>query len=85
MDGKVMVVTGGASGIGRATVLRFSEEGYRPVILDRDAEAGAATLALLEATPAEGQFIQADSDAKGRGHGSVRDKSWPPAAASTCW
>ena len=60
VDSRVIVVTGGASGIGRATVLRFSEEGYRPVILDRDAEAGAATLALLEAKPVEGQFIQAD-------------------------
>ena len=65
MDSKVIVVTGGASGIGRATVLRFSEEGYRPVILDRDAEAGAATLALLEAKPVEGQFIQADLTQKG--------------------
>ena len=28
METKVVVVTGGASGIGRAAVLRFSEEGY---------------------------------------------------------
>ena len=49
MDAKVVVVTGGARGIGRATALRFSEEGYAPVILDRDAEAGAAAASLLEA------------------------------------
>ncbi len=60
MDAKVVVVTGGASGIGRATVLRFSEEGYVPVILDRDAEAGAATASLLETRQVEGRFIQAD-------------------------
>ena len=60
MESKVVVVTGGASGIGRAAVLRFSEEGYAPVLLDRDAEAGAATLSLLEGKHLEGRFIQAD-------------------------
>ena len=60
MESKVVVVTGGASGIGRAAVLRFSEEGYAPVLLDRDAEAGAATLSLLEGKQVEGRFIQAD-------------------------
>ena len=60
MDAKVVVVTGGARGIGRAAALRFSEEGYVPVILDRDAEAGAATAALLETKQVEGRFIQAD-------------------------
>ncbi|MDE0341692.1 MAG: SDR family NAD(P)-dependent oxidoreductase [Deltaproteobacteria bacterium] len=60
MDAKVVVVTGGARGIGRATALRFSEEGYIPVILDRDAEAGAAAASLLEAKRVEGRFIQAD-------------------------
>ena len=60
METKVVVVTGGASGIGRATVLRFSEESYVPVLLDRDAEAGAATLSRVEAGKVEGQFIQAD-------------------------
>jgi len=60
MDAKVVVVTGGARGIGRATALRFSEEGYVPVILDRDAEAGAATASFLETKRVEGRFIQAD-------------------------
>ena len=60
MNSKVVVVTGGASGIGRATVLRFSEEGYVPVILDRDAQAGAATASLLETKRVESRFIQAD-------------------------
>ncbi len=34
LDGKVAIVTGGASGMGRATVLRFLEEGARVVVGD---------------------------------------------------
>jgi len=40
MAGKVAAVTGGAGGLGRATVERFVEEGARVVIADVDAEAG---------------------------------------------
>jgi 3-oxoacyl-[acyl-carrier protein] reductase len=42
--GRVAVVTGAASGIGRATALLFGQEGARVAVLDRDA-AGAARVA----------------------------------------
>ena len=46
-SGKVAVVTGGANGIGRAVVLGFARGGARVVIVDRDAEAGAALAAEI--------------------------------------
>src|ERR1700752_2105699 len=41
LQNKRVVITGGASGIGAATAVRFLEEGSRVCVLDRDAEAGA--------------------------------------------
>lgn len=43
MKEKVVLVTGGAAGIGRATALRFAEEGAKVVICDVNEEAGQAT------------------------------------------
>ncbi|HEY6073610.1 MAG TPA: SDR family NAD(P)-dependent oxidoreductase, partial [Anaerolineales bacterium] len=47
MKDKVVLVTGGASGIGRATALRFAEEGARVVICDLNEAAGQETVKEL--------------------------------------
>jgi 3-oxoacyl-[acyl-carrier protein] reductase len=44
VTGKIALVTGAASGIGRATVQLFADEGVRVAVVDRDAE-GAARVA----------------------------------------
>jgi NAD(P)-dependent dehydrogenase (short-subunit alcohol dehydrogenase family) len=42
LDGRAAAITGGASGIGRATAVRFAAEGARVAILDRDEAAAQA-------------------------------------------
>jgi NAD(P)-dependent dehydrogenase (short-subunit alcohol dehydrogenase family) len=42
LDGQVTIISGGASGIGRATAVRFAAEGATVAVLDRDADAAAA-------------------------------------------
>ena len=46
LEGKVAVITGGASGMGRSTVMRFLAEGASVVVADFNAETGVETLAL---------------------------------------
>jgi NAD(P)-dependent dehydrogenase (short-subunit alcohol dehydrogenase family) len=47
LENKIALITGAASGIGRATAARFVHEGARVVIADRDAEGAARAAAML--------------------------------------
>jgi NAD(P)-dependent dehydrogenase (short-subunit alcohol dehydrogenase family)/pimeloyl-ACP methyl ester carboxylesterase len=54
--GQLVLVTGGASGIGRATALAFAEAGARVVAVDRDAEGAARTAELARRIGAPGAW-----------------------------
>ncbi len=57
---KVVLVTGGAAGIGRATALRFAEEGSKIVAWDLRAEAGELEAELRAAGAAEVFYAKVD-------------------------
>src|SRR5437899_4133262 len=49
LAGKVAIVTGGASGMGRATVMRFLADGAKVVVADLNEANGAETVAVAKA------------------------------------
>ncbi|HIP70804.1 MAG TPA: SDR family NAD(P)-dependent oxidoreductase, partial [Anaerolineae bacterium] len=57
---KIALVTGGASGIGRATAVLFAQSGAKVVVADIDAAGGAETVQTIIAQGDEAFFIQAD-------------------------
>lgn len=58
--GKVALITGGGSGIGRASVLAFANKGARVVVADVDVEGGQETVRLVNEKDGGGTFIKAD-------------------------
>ena len=60
LTGRVALVTGGASGIGRASALAFAREGARVVVADIAVKAGEETASLIRAGGGEALFIRAD-------------------------
>lgn len=59
-QGKVAVITGGSSGIGRATAVAFARQGATVVVASRREEEGAETIHLIEQAGGEGIFIKTD-------------------------
>ena len=60
LDGAVVVITGGGTGIGLVTALAFAREGARVVIGSRDAGRGAAAIAAIAAAGGEARFVPTD-------------------------
>lgn len=60
LDGRVAVITGGGSGIGQATAVRFAEEGACVLAVDMDGAGAAETVRLVEAAGGEAAAFEAD-------------------------
>jgi len=60
LQNKVVLVTGGGSGIGRATAMRLAREGAKLMIADYIAEGGERTVRTIKEAGGDASFVQAD-------------------------
>lgn len=61
---KIIFITGGTSGIGRATAIAFAKAGGTVAFTGRRRKEGEETLKLVEATGATGLFIESDASSE---------------------
>ena len=60
LEGKVSLITGGGSGIGKASALAFAREGSKVVVADVNVDGGEQTVRLIQDTGGEATFVRAD-------------------------
>jgi NAD(P)-dependent dehydrogenase (short-subunit alcohol dehydrogenase family) len=72
MRGKVALVTGGGSGIGRASSIAFAAVGARVVVSDVAADGAEQTVAMIREAGGEASFVRADVSRSAAGAALVR-------------
>jgi NAD(P)-dependent dehydrogenase (short-subunit alcohol dehydrogenase family) len=60
LDGRIALVTGGTSGIGRATAVQLAREGAEVIVHGRDADRGEQVVAEIARAGGKARFIAAD-------------------------
>lgn len=60
LDGRVALITGGASGQGRAAAALFAHQGARVVVADLDDDGAGTTIARVDAAGSSGMAVHAD-------------------------
>ena len=60
LDGKVVLITGAGSGIGRASALTFAREGAKVMVADLIVEGGEETVQLVKNADGEASFVKVD-------------------------
>ena len=64
LKGKVVLITGGTSGIGRAAAIAFAREGSRVVVSGRRPDEGAETVRLAQQAGGQAVYVRADVSRK---------------------
>ncbi len=65
LEGKIALITGGASGQGRVAAQRFAAEGAKVALSDVNEEGGVQTMHMVQENGGEAFFVQGDVSAEG--------------------
>lgn len=82
--GKVAVVTGAGSGVGRATSLRLASEGASVIVADVSEDGGRETVHQIDAVGGHASFVRTDVAVEADVRAMIA-KRCRRSAGSTCW
>ena len=72
LDGKVSIITGGGSGMGRVAAELFAREGSKVVVADYSEASGEAAVEAVRAAGGQATFVKADVSAEGDARAMVQ-------------